>query len=68
MIMQYGTSFARIILEDRVVVRVSATKEKLGKLSHVKVAKKNHSNSFNNPRRSIDANVNIGTSFDVQKQ
>jgi hypothetical protein len=48
MIMQYGTSFTRIILEYRVVVRVSATKDKLGKLSHGKVAKKNHSNSFNN--------------------
>jgi hypothetical protein len=64
MIMQYGMSFTRIILEYG-VARVSAHKVKLGKLSHKRapaVAKMNHSNSSNN--RWNDADVNIGSSFD----
>jgi hypothetical protein len=40
MIMQYGTSFTRIILGYRVVVRVSATKDKLGKLSHERLPRR----------------------------
>jgi hypothetical protein len=52
----------------QVVVRVSATKDKLVRMTFSRnVVLKNHSNSFNNRRRSHDANVNIGTSFDVQK-
>jgi hypothetical protein len=38
--MQYGTSFARIVLGYRVVVRVSATKDKLGKLSHKRLPRR----------------------------
>jgi hypothetical protein len=69
MIMQYGTSFARIILRYRVVVRVSAAKDKLVRMTFSQnVAKKNHSNSFSNRRHSNDANVNIGSSFDVLRQ